>query len=307
MHNALIRGGTSSGLWVGIVASGEWETFDQRQFESINGDLGGVWAPAAQIELGGAGLLLSATLDTGASCVTTLDGDVQFPNGFTCTGTATVTFTANSVVIGSGGELTAHCASHFNGDTTFGAAGNVTMTAGTGVFQCNKNTQFTHNVGVTALLTCSLGLRVATGDTNLESPTYVSGPMGLSNSLTLGGKGRISWRLYLEANASQTFGVASGTNTPNGVDEVIRQGVGTASTWKITSTDAVAGSRIELSSFDSFNAVSVTRDDNSVICKLKSGAFTSDGAYAAPPTGFYAWVILVYNGASWMVKRGWSA
>lgn len=240
-HNALLRGGVGSGLWIGIVHEGEWETFDQRQFESINGDLGGVWAPAAQIELGGAGLLLSATLDTGASCVTTLDGDVQFPNGFTCTGTATVTFTANSVVIGSGGELTAHCASHFNGNTTFGASAIVTMTAGSGSFVCNKATAFGDQVTASGPVTCNDTLDVAgdttvggdldvTGDATAASitvddltvsagagivrfnnaQTNIGGELNINAVVTLNGSSRIRYRYVAGTNGDHTYVIADG-------------------------------------------------------------------------------------------------
>lgn len=54
-HNARIR---VMGQWVAVTAidPDELETFDLRQYESINGDLGGTWAPADVIVIGGSGL-----------------------------------------------------------------------------------------------------------------------------------------------------------------------------------------------------------------------------------------------------------
>lgn len=54
-HNTRIRPG---GFWVdaSVVTDAEFEALDQAQFEAINGDDGGTWAPLSQIVLGGAGL-----------------------------------------------------------------------------------------------------------------------------------------------------------------------------------------------------------------------------------------------------------
>jgi hypothetical protein len=60
------------------------------------------------------------------------------------------------------------------------------------------------------------------------------------------------------------------------------------------------------SSFDNVSAMTLQRDDSTLICRVKSGAATTDGARAAPATGFYAWVELVFTG-TWQILRGWSA
>lgn len=54
-HNAYIRVG---GDWSldNVVTSGEFATIDLRQFQAINGDLGGTWAPSSQIVVGGSGI-----------------------------------------------------------------------------------------------------------------------------------------------------------------------------------------------------------------------------------------------------------
>lgn len=60
-HNLRIRPGGAWGLLTS-VSPAEFETFDQRQFEAINGDQGGTWAPAAVIQIGGAGIRLDTWL-----------------------------------------------------------------------------------------------------------------------------------------------------------------------------------------------------------------------------------------------------
>ncbi len=54
-HNARIR---TFGFWTDTtpVTAAEYEAFDQAQFEAINGDLGGTWAPSAPIIIGGSGI-----------------------------------------------------------------------------------------------------------------------------------------------------------------------------------------------------------------------------------------------------------
>lgn len=92
-HNALIRPG---GVWntLSAVTKLEWETFDLRQFQSINGDLGGTWAPSSQIIIGGSGLRVTgpARLD-----------DVT---AMTVSGSATIGLAARSVtrIVASNGS-----------------------------------------------------------------------------------------------------------------------------------------------------------------------------------------------------------
>jgi hypothetical protein len=57
-HNSRIRSG---GLWVtgSTITQDELEQLDQAQYEAINGDDGGTWAPAAVITIGGSGLTVT--------------------------------------------------------------------------------------------------------------------------------------------------------------------------------------------------------------------------------------------------------
>ncbi len=88
-HNTRIR---ALGLWTldSPVTPAEFEAFDLAQFEQINGDQGGVWAPASQIEIGGAGLKISGPLDIPIGSTTTFSGAVNFG------ATSTPTFVSGS-------------------------------------------------------------------------------------------------------------------------------------------------------------------------------------------------------------------
>ncbi len=61
-HNTRIRANTAAWANGSAVTQAEYDTLDQRQFESINGDQGGVCAPAAEIEIGGSGLKTSGPM-----------------------------------------------------------------------------------------------------------------------------------------------------------------------------------------------------------------------------------------------------
>ena len=57
-HNTRIRSG---GLWItgSTITQDELEQFDQAQYEAINGDDGGTWAPSAVITIGGSGVTVT--------------------------------------------------------------------------------------------------------------------------------------------------------------------------------------------------------------------------------------------------------
>lgn len=57
-HNTRIR---STGLWItgSTITQDELERLDQAQYEAINGDAGGTWAPSSLITIGGLGMTVS--------------------------------------------------------------------------------------------------------------------------------------------------------------------------------------------------------------------------------------------------------
>jgi hypothetical protein len=109
-HNLHLRPG---GLWpmFSLLTSAIMATVDEYLFESINGDQGGTWAPAAPIIIGGAGLWVTgyARLD---------DADVTIANGRT-------------FLVESGGTIhtIAGSTSLYEGDATIDATWTVTSGA----------------------------------------------------------------------------------------------------------------------------------------------------------------------------------
>lgn len=57
-HNSRIR---TAGLWTlnSVLTPAEMESFDLAQFQAVNGDAGGVWAPLTEIEIAGAGFKIN--------------------------------------------------------------------------------------------------------------------------------------------------------------------------------------------------------------------------------------------------------
>lgn len=92
-HNARIR---PSGFWTlgSVISPAEMEALDEAQFEALNADDGGVWAPTDEIIIGGAGLHVTgpANLDDVQSA--TIEGTVTIASG-------------GATIIASGGTLTA--------------------------------------------------------------------------------------------------------------------------------------------------------------------------------------------------------
>lgn len=80
-HNAFIRAG---GVWSGsaTVTTAEMAAFDLAQFQSVNGDLGGSWAPSSVITIGGSGLDVTGAF-TAADCtgITLASGLIDVQSG----------------------------------------------------------------------------------------------------------------------------------------------------------------------------------------------------------------------------------
>lgn len=162
-HNSRLRAPT---FWVldSPVTPAEFEAFDLAQFEAINGDQGGTWAPAAAIVIGGAGLQVtgssqlsdcqnltvttggSLTVDAGASM--TIDGTATIGVGPVDFQSTDVTFDAGSVVafdgtvtvsgtISVGGDLSVSGGSlSIDGASTATLASGAVLTASSGA-QCD--------------------------------------------------------------------------------------------------------------------------------------------------------------------------
>lgn len=76
-HNTRIRPNLAA--WSpGPVTGAEFDAMDQGQFEAINGDDGGVWAPSSTIVIGGSGVQMTGTFETNGAFNLTRTGDTNF-------------------------------------------------------------------------------------------------------------------------------------------------------------------------------------------------------------------------------------
>ena len=106
-HNAYVRPG---GIWnlLSVLLSSEMATFDLRQYQSINGDLGGTWTPASVLIIGGAqGLRVTGPF-------VALDADITITSG-------------RALTVNSGGTIAAQAGSisNFAGTWNLSGAGHV--------------------------------------------------------------------------------------------------------------------------------------------------------------------------------------
>lgn len=132
-HNTRIRANTAAWANGSAVTQAEYDTLDQRQFESINGDQGGVWAPATEIEVGGAGLICSGPftgLDTatfGGMSVGTIKTDVaNLKTSRTVAGSAAYTISAGATAYAVGDALDL-AASSLGADAGYSLSGGDTI------------------------------------------------------------------------------------------------------------------------------------------------------------------------------------
>ncbi len=104
-HNAYVRAG---GVWVthAVPTSAEFHTFDLRQFQAVNGDLGGTWAPPSPITIGGTGGL-------------TVTGP------FSATDARTITFVVGALTMQTGTTFNANVGStvYLSGTTNYTGSG----------------------------------------------------------------------------------------------------------------------------------------------------------------------------------------
>jgi len=174
-HNSFIHGGLADPTaWLAgyVPTQLDFQLIDQYLFESINGDVGGVWAPATVIEIGGAGLAV-VTSASGNFTVSGAAGSINFYSGDVIITPTNVTFSGGvpvifddgiSADIGStsivgdlnvnGAQLTVAAVSFFNDDIFLAANKDFVAAAGTGQFDF---------FGGTVTISTALGLQVGGG------------------------------------------------------------------------------------------------------------------------------------------------
>lgn len=271
--------------------STEAEFIDAQLPDAVDGAGGGSYAPTNIISIAGQGLTCESVLNAGASST------VSFRNGFTCYGTAVIEMFQPLLDIGiNGGEVVIWCPTAQNGDVAVAATANVTYAAGAGVFQCDKATAFSRNVGCSQLLTCTGGFRVATGTTNLETTTNVSGPLNLSGVTSVSGSvaltgiarvegaGRIVGRFVSVGNSDHTYTISDGDMFYVGNQTADHQ-------IQFSSTGAEAGNVVEISAegMGGGHLMTVKNNAGSALCTLLN------------TSGNIIYAKLWFTGADWVL------
>lgn len=173
-HNAYIRIG---GVWnaLTVLTSAEMAAFDLRQFQAVNGDLGGTWTPAAAIVIGAPGGLsvtgpfvaadADITITSGKKLTVNSGGEIDAKSTSTVNlkGTTNVTATGTMHVLTGGGKIVVDSGGALE---VFGAAA-LTMKAGSQSVQ--ETTAFLTLSGTTQLVS---GTIIGTGAAHV---TLVSG------------------------------------------------------------------------------------------------------------------------------------
>lgn len=280
-HNALVHGGVGSGSWNALVLAGtDFELLDQRQFEAINGDLGGTWAPAAVITIGGLGLtttgpmVTSGTFTANAAATFASNVTLQAPssvwNTMTVDGahTGEIFFNATAQLVGAAtsvfswaGTFTAAAATFtgtvaFNGGVQIASATNVSA-----AFDVLNTSTFTFDVGSTVTM-----------------GTYMA--LGASSA-------GIKWRYLAGPDADTT--IAAGTY------DIIRIGPITgAANRNYTLSNAVEGIAILITMVQA-----VGSGTNTVT--IKDGGGASIVVLKFQQAGQIEKVLMVYHSAAWIV------
>jgi len=180
-HNAYTR---ALGVWpaTSVLTSTEMATFDLRQFQAVNGDLGGVWAPSSAITIGGSGLAVTGLLDAD-------DADITIGHGRFLTVLGTAGGALGTVTVEAGALVT------LGGTTNISATGTMHVLTGGGkivvdsggAFEVNGATALTIKAGATATQeagsTLDLSVSDGPGTTSYSSsrrPSISSSPAAVT-------------------------------------------------------------------------------------------------------------------------------
>lgn len=239
-HNDFVAGGTGSGAWTGTeVVHAMMEKFDQRQFEAINGDLGGTWAPSSIITVGGQGIEFAGTNHQ-------VTGTLHVNNG------AFLIFDSGSVVRGTvtlGDGTTSAAVTVSHGSLTIAAG--TAFAVHTGLAADNSTWSM---VGTIVNMTGGAQLGITSGGQFQTTGCFVgfnSSTVDFADSLIKNGRADyqdIASNPLWDAN--RTFTVADG-RIINGT------GITTGRTWILATTSAAKGNRITFLNRGSVNVLTL--------------------------------------------------
>lgn len=207
-HNAYIR---PSGVWnTGIVVlHGEFAAFDLAQFQSINGDLGGTWAPSSVITIGGSGLTVTGLFN--ATSFSHFSANVQIDNGLGVQGGQSFEGgqLTDTLLVSGHTQLgtTAADTLTVNADATFAHLSTFT---GTATFNGAINA---NNVAVTVLAATS----ITTGSLVATAPSAFVSTLDVQNTLSVSGGAAVTTPMTCSATGRMArppaLGAASGGGT----------------------------------------------------------------------------------------------
>lgn len=286
-HNTRIR---TAGNWTtnSTVLQAEFEALDQAQFEAINGDDGGTWAPSAAIIIGGSGLQVT--------------GDFASSGAFEHSGAGTASFQGALVEILSadfqiGCPATFGDAAVFDGtvtcNTTFTANANVNLGNGAGDLVTVAGTLDVNtalNVDGTSAFQAAVIFNTGS-DPTFVAPTVFTGAMDIngdvdiSNPVTLSGDGHIRERIVNGSDANTTYNVST-------VDRVVMTGsvLSANRVWTAGNTGAGEGSVLRFSRYTDSGAFNVEirrQSDSALLVTLGQSSVRS--------------CTLVYHSGDWRV------
>lgn len=241
-HNARIR---TPGGWTlsSTVDPAEFEAFDAAQAAAINGDDGGVWAPASILQIGGAGVKFTTDVR--------LDSTAEL----TCTSGAKVT---GALKLDSGAVLEAKSGTTIKIDT--GAHLNMNGGDVTGDWTATGNVTVDGAlVGHDALtidgLTTAGSLLVGTTSTFVGAATFDA-------AIKLASDGRITYRAAAGADADTTYDVTAAN--------VIVVTVSADRTYTIDDTGAANGDVFEFVNLSATHFLQIVRPGGGNVVGLKS-------------------------------------
>lgn len=270
-HNAYIR---ALGVWpaTSVLTSTEMATFDLRQYQAVNGDLGGVWAPAAAITIGGSGLSVTGPLIAS-------DADITIGHGRFLTVLGTAGGALGTVTVAAGALVT------LGGTTNISATGTMHVLTGGGKIVVDSGGAFEVN-GATALT-----MQAASTSTQVAGAT-----------LDLNGQTNVKTGAFLTVRTGGTLSAETGTTISFVAGSVVTL-AGTnafSGTQTITGTTHLGGTvNVPTGATFAFdNGSSVSAGATAPFALANIVTFSNQIAIA---TGCVA---TVQTGASWVTQSG---
>jgi hypothetical protein len=270
-HNSFVR---PAGVWGSNlpVTHIEFAKFDLAQFQSVNGDAGGTFAPTSPIVIGGAGTQLamigtstvgsggSLTINAGSSFTLAAASSASFGGTSTYLGTSVTNHNSGAaghwlngsiLHIDSGAQLDVTGDAFFNNGSFVDIEGTVSF-GSTAALTVNCASDFVGAATFDAGLTVTAGnFAVLGGTTSLGGTNHIVGPTLVSVPLTMTGAGRPVRQAVIGAASG------GGTADPSVATTYYFSSVTADQVYTIVNTNAADGDELEFWTESTTNSVSV--------------------------------------------------